>query len=191
MMSFIFWSSPKAGADAAAFERLLLEFHGQLAETKLAGFRKSETFRTQAAEWCDWPGAVYEDWYVGRNFATLDSLSEWVQALDAGDPASSHRQLMRQTAEGTAGVYTLRFGRPRLDEQNHAHWFDADSIEGVLHAVAEKEAESTGLSASLWVRALGLGPRKFCLQSNSAVDDLPFGEIVIRHRDRLTGTAYQ
>jgi hypothetical protein len=182
MIAFVFWSSPSAEVVSDAFESLLRRFHKDLFVARSETFRASASFRTESVPWMPWVRMMYEDWYVLRDFSGVDHLIDVVRKIDSDDASSPHVRLMQLTASGLGGVYALRSGQPQLQRTPHAWWFDAPSAGEVDEHIRTLDLGRRGVTFSLWVRSLGLGPAKFCLQASEALGDWgPFDAV---HRVR-------
>jgi hypothetical protein len=168
VLAYLFWHRPAIEGERDRYEQALERFHRSLAHQPPSGFHGSAAFRVPELPWLD-GGEGYEDWYLVGDWAALGVLEEAVISrghVTAHDTAAAH------VGAGTAAVYRLIEGSPRLGEAEAAVW-----------VTAALRREPAGLGAllgdgmdpardSLWRRCLVLGPApEYCL----LVADAPSG----------------
>lgn len=164
MIAYVFWHRAAEGVAADAYEAAQRRFHRSLARQPPGGFVGSACLRAESLPWLGAGGAGYEDWYVLEDFAALGVLNE--AAVGRGH-SGAHDAAARPMGEGTASVYRLRDGLPRLDRVTHAVWitpapgrFDVAFEDLLVDGVQPPDA-------SLWRRQLALGPApEICLLSS-------------------------
>ena len=167
MLAVVFWNSRRTDSDADSYESNLSEFHQALNANKPEGFRFSATYRVAKAPWFTPKNEIYEDWYVLKNFAALDSLDRAVMHTDSKD---AHRYLMTGTAMASGAIYALTKGAARLDGLLEANWLLKPRKVTIDKFIESTKAQLAGGKCSLWSRALGLGPTQHCLLSSGPVD---------------------
>ncbi|MCI3948765.1 MAG: hypothetical protein K0R11_699, partial [Acidimicrobiales bacterium] len=110
MLAYVFWHSPAAGADLAAYEGALRDFHEVLRDDPPDGFSRSAALRVEGAPWLP-GGAGYEDWYLVGGFADLGALNE---AAVAGRRRAPHDVVAGRSDHGAGGVYAHWAGAPEV-----------------------------------------------------------------------------
>lgn len=151
---------------AAEYEARQVGFQAALARYPPDGFLSAGTARLEGAPWAAQGGMAYEDWYLVRNLAALEPLSE---AAVSGPRLEPHNAVARLAAGGTAGLYGLKAGAP-LPAPAHAAWFGkpAGMSYAALFELLRPLTDSA--PAALWMRQLVLGPTpEFCLSSGAPV----------------------
>lgn len=158
MIAYIFWHSPSPATNRALYEAELSAFHQVLASQRPEGYISSTSFGVSGLCWVDGDGA-YEDWYLLRDFASLDTIN---RAAVAAPAKETHDRLAREAATGAGGLYALRFGRQNSSGLL-ALWFAKPA--GMTYDVFDRMMRPVGdQNGSLWQRQLCLGPsREFCL----------------------------
>jgi hypothetical protein len=160
MLAYVFWHTPAAGVERAAYERELTGFHRSLSLRPPSGYRGSCAFRADAPPWRDGPAetepaGTYEDWYLIDGWGALGVLEE--AAVSRGH-LSLHDAVARHAASGAGSVYRLREGQPELGEVRASVWVSRPAGQptpGLTDLLAD------GIDprrASLWRRCLALGP---------------------------------
>jgi hypothetical protein len=158
VLAYVFSHRPGPGAEVAAYEEVLREFHTTLASHRPRGFVSSLTYRI---------GDGYSDWYLLEDSAALDALNE---AAVSGARATPHRAAARMAVDGVgkllflaagehdeAATCEIRFAKPR----GMAY---ADLYAGLQPTTAAK-------GVGLWRRMMVLGPPpEFCLTAPSPVE---------------------
>lgn len=174
MLAYLLWHRPRRQADAEAYESAAERFHRSLRHSPPAGFRHSTLTRIGGAPWLDgerW----YEDWYLLDDFCALGVLNE---AAVAAGHRSAHDRVAGLFEHGAGAVYKLIEGsceqvaRPAL-----AVWVSrpAGAAPPALGEMLGDGADAR--SASLWRRALVLGPApEHCLLA----DEQPRGTFKTR-----------
>ncbi|HJU88495.1 MAG TPA: hypothetical protein VJ672_03840 [Gemmatimonadaceae bacterium] len=181
MLAYVFWHWRQPHVDQREYESRQRRFHDALAGEPPAGFEHSVSVTVRGASWANDGNEAYEDWYLVRDSAALDSLDEG--AVSAGR-RMPHDAAASVAAGGTAGLYKARVGEPTRTPR-FAHWFDKPagmSYEQLFATVQPLVRTKDG--GSLWVRKMVLGPTpEMCLQTVEPVT-LPaaFTPIVIELR---------
>jgi len=160
VLAYLFWHRPASGTEQDRYERALERFHRSLASQPPSGFHGSAAFRVPEVPWLD--GAEgYEDWYLVGDWAALGVLEE--AAVSRGHGAA-HDAAAAHTAVGTAAVYRLLEGSPRLDEATRAVWVSA-GLRREPPALGELLGDGMDPARDgLWRRCLVLGPApEYCL----------------------------
>lgn len=142
MLAYVFWHRPAPDVPRAAYEARLGAFHAAIGVP-------SAWFRVGALPWMPGDEDGYEDWYLVDDFAALGELN--VRAV-TGSRRAPHDAAAAGAAWGTAGVYALKRGEPRLEEVRFASWHHKPR--GRSHEAFEAELRG----ASVWQRQLVLGP---------------------------------
>ncbi len=156
MLAYVFWHSPRDGADVEQYEQALIGFHRSLARELPVGTRGSATFAVRDLPWL--AAAGYEDWYLLEDYAALGVLGE--AAVGRGH-RTPHDRAARNYGFGAGAVYALIEGRQQADVLGCASiavW--VQRALGAEHRGLE-ELLGDGIDpghASLWRRQLVLGP---------------------------------
>jgi hypothetical protein len=164
VLAYITWHAPRAGVDAAAYERALERFHRSLARVPPSGFLGSRAFRLNALPWqADAPQAEqpgYEDWYLVDGWSALGVLEE---AAVAHGHASLHEAVADMAEQAIGGLYRLSEGQPRLERARVGVWV-APARGHAPPSIADLLGDGMDPHAGLWRRSLGLGPApEYCL----------------------------
>jgi hypothetical protein len=166
LLAYVFWHWKRADIEADAYEARLAHFHQALHSHPPDGLASSASYALRGAPWAHDGGDAWEDWYVLRSSADLDSLND--AAVTAARQAP-HDAAASAAAGGTAGLYRLRLGAPVLQPANAA-WFGKPagwSYPQLLERLATVVVEG---KAALWGRQMALGPaREFCLHASSTL----------------------
>jgi hypothetical protein len=174
MLAYVFWHWPQAHVDRELYRTHLAEFHKTLAENKPRGFHHSAVFQISRASWLDTDGIAFEDWYLVDDSAALDPLNDGAVSGACEEP---HNRVAREAANGTAGLYRLRYGGMNLADAGNATWFSkpAGLSYRDLYDSMQPLVDENG--AVLWGRQMTLGPTtEFCLISKTPIK-LPHGFI--------------
>lgn len=179
MLAYVFWHVPRDGAAAHEYESLHREFHAALLRSNVNGLVRVRVNRLAAIPWLGGrPG--YEDWHLLEGSAALDVLNH---AAISGMRQLPHDRIAALAADGIAGLYGVRMGRPI--EPRIAYWMSKPAGLGY----ADFEASLAPLVADgccLWGRRMTLGPTpEFCLHAPAA-RDLPHPALAIETTS-LTG----
>lgn len=166
MLAYLFWHWPE---EPAGYAEGLVAFHRALQASGVPGFVGSASYRVQGIPWLP-EGRGYEDWYLVRGFADLESLN---QAAVGPSLRVAHDRPALAAGGGMSGLYLVRSDDLALDA-SVAAWLSkprgasyADFLAGLPR------------SQGLVQRQLVLGPGpEFCVLGETS------GELVIR-RERL------
>jgi hypothetical protein len=159
MLAYIFWHSPQAGVDPAAYEGALLRFHQSLDPTEIDGFHDSAIFRIEGVPWMT-GSMVYEDWYLITDFTALERLNV---AAVTGHRHPPHEAVALLAGQGTAGVYALRHGLEMISDARLAAWFPRPT------GTPSDQVVRVAGRGQLWQRQLVLGPTpELCLIGGDA-----------------------
>ena len=175
MLAYVFWHWPGAGVEADSYEKDLRDFHRALAQAKPAGFQRSVVFRLAGAPWLATSGPAYEEWYLVDGSGGLDPLNEGAVSGLCKEP---HDRAARQAGGGTAGLYRLRAGEPKLappaaglEEWSLAWWFAKPAGVRYEDFYAQLAPLTRQPGVSLWGRQMTLGPTpEFTLRSPAPLD---------------------
>lgn len=163
MLAYVFWHWSAPGTPQSEYEGNLRAFHQALAANPAEGFHRSAAFRVEGTRWLSQPNA-YEDWYLVDDFASLGTLND---AAVSGPRKAPHDDAARLAAGGTAGVYRLIGGEPKLESVRGAIWLSKPSDMSYEQFRAQQEAWTHDGKIALWQRQMTLGPTsEFCLQSS-------------------------
>jgi hypothetical protein len=165
------------GPDYEAAQR---RFHSALAAAPPQGFERSFSIALEGAPWAAGGGEAYEDWYLVDGSAALDPLN--AAAVSASRQAP-HDAAAALAAGGTAGLYSLRLGRPG-PAPGTATWYAKPEGMTYREMFAALEPVVRSESAALWCRQMTLGPAlEFCLHSRGPVSlPEPMAPFTIRCR---------
>jgi hypothetical protein len=154
VLAYVFWHRPADGAGTEEYEAACVHFHETLAAHGPGGLLGSACLR---AERLDWLGgaAGYEDWYLLEDYGALGVLNE---AAVARSQAGAHDRAAKLMGEGTASIYRLLDGVPRLGEVRVAAWITPARGHDVPLLDDFLADGGDGATASLWRRQLALGP---------------------------------
>lgn len=172
MLAYVFWHVPRDGAGVHDYESLHREFHAVLLRSNVNGLVRVKVHRLAAIPWLGGrPG--YEDWHLLEGSAALDVLN---RAAVSGMRQLPHDRIAALAADGIAGLYGIRQGRPI--EPRIAYWMSKPAGMGY----ADFESSLAPLVADgccLWGRRMTLGPTpEFCLHAPAA-RDLPHPALAI------------
>jgi hypothetical protein len=141
VLAYLFWHRPRAGVDAADYERRLREFLQRLDVP-------AASFRLDALPFGS--GGGYEDWYLVEDWAALGVLN---RAAVRGRPGPAHDAAAALAEVGWGGVYELLRG-------------PAEPPPGTRWASRPDEG-----APAVWRRQLVLGPApEFCLAEARSPD---------------------
>jgi len=166
LLAYVFWHWRRPTVTASAYEAVQRRFHDALAAAPPEGFDRSFSLALSGAPWAAGGGEAYEDWYLVNGSAGLDPLND--AAITASRQAP-HDAAAALAAGGTAGLYSLRLGRPGAPPLT-AVWFGKPQgmtypeLFGALEPLVGAEG------AVLWGRQMTLGPAlEFCLHTTAPV----------------------
>jgi hypothetical protein len=166
MLAIIFWNARLTQCDAGTYQNSLTGFHQSLSEKKIDGFRYSATFRVSNVPWFEPETAVYEDWYVMKNFAGMDALDQAVVETPCQAP---HMALMQSLSGAVGGAYGLVNGVGRMAGMAHAQWFSKPRDVSDADIAALVQTQAPGAQHSFWTRGMAMGPMGNVLLSNEPV----------------------
>lgn len=159
MLAYVFWHVPREGAKAYEYESLHREFHAVLQRSNVNGLSRVKVHRLAQIPWLG-GRAGYEDWHLLEGSAALDVLN---RAAVSGMRQIPHDRIAALAADGIAGLYGVRQGRP-IDPRV-AYWLSKPAGMGYV----DFEASLAPLIAEgccLWGRRMTLGPTpEFCLHA--------------------------
>jgi hypothetical protein len=172
MLAYIFWHWPQAHVDPGLYRTHLAEFHETLARNKPAGFHHSTVFQISKASWLASPGSAFEDWYLVEDSVALDPLNDGAVSGACEEP---HNRVAGEAADGTAGLYRLRYGTIKLGDARIATWFSKPPGVKYRDLYDSLQPVVDDNRAALWGRQMTLGPTtEFCLVSRTGIK-LPEG----------------
>jgi len=116
--------------------------------------------------WLKSDDRVYEDWYIMTNFASLDALD---QLVFKNKRVPSHRALMTRTGRASGAVMYLENGTPYVERSRIAYWFSRPRTASVDDSPTMANPAQLANAASLWTRAMALGPAGNCLLVDEAI----------------------
>jgi len=159
LFAYVFWHVPRAGVATGEYESLHREFHAALLRSSVNGLVRIRVHRLGAIPWLGGrPG--YEDWHQLEGSAALDVLN---RAAVSGMRQAPHDRVAALAADGIAGLYGVRLGRPV--DPRIAYWLSKPA--GMSYA--DFDASLAPLVADgccLWARRMTLGPTpEFCLHA--------------------------
>jgi hypothetical protein len=160
VLAYVFWHWRQSPSESEEYEARQRAFHAALAAEPPAGFHRSTTASLSGAPWAAGGGAAYEDWYLVDGMSSLEALN---QAAVTGSRQRAHDSAAALAADGAAGLYALRAGRP-VEVPTHAAWFGKPA--GMKYAALFDELAPLlrEAGAALWMRQMVLGPTpEFCL----------------------------
>lgn len=167
MLAYVFWHWHKPQMNSSGYQQYLKQFHQTLSAHKPEGFHYSRVLATQQFPWLERTDETYEDWYIVENSAALDPLNDGAVGGVRREP---HNQVARWTEGGTAGLYRLQFGDPRLPIVRFAYRFNKPagmSYTALYDLLQPLEQQDAG---SLWIRQMTLGPGpEFCLHASEEI----------------------
>lgn len=171
MLAYTFWHWKRPDVSPERYEARQRDFQASLAAHPPDGFLQGTTLRVQGAPWAADGRTAYEDWYLVRDMASLDSLN---QAAVTAARQVPHDAVAQLAENGIAGLYRLRAGAPVFPPPL-ATWFHKPtgmSYPALSEALAPVIA---AIPAALWMRQMTLGPTpEFCLHTKEPVT-LPAG----------------
>lgn len=162
MLAYVFWHVPREGAATYEYEALHREFHAVLQRSNVNGLTRVRVHRLAAIPWLG-GRAGYEDWHLLEGSAALDVLN---RAAVSGMRQVPHDRIAALAADGIAGLYGVRLGRP-IDPRM-AYWLAKPA--GMTYADFEASlAPLVAEGCCLWGRRMTLGPTpEFCLHAPGA-----------------------
>ena len=155
MLAYVFWHWRYSHVDKTAYQKRIIDFQEMLCTHKPSGFQYSTVFQIEHVPWGRGDNEMYEEWYVLDNSAALDVLNEAAVTRHCKEP---HKQVARDAAGGTGGLYRLYAGEPDLATARIALWFSKPSgmtYENFYRILQPEVQQSAG---SLWQRQMTLGP---------------------------------
>jgi hypothetical protein len=176
MLAYLLWHRPADGIEREAYEHASERFHRSLHRSPPAGFRGSAVFRVRECPMLPPVGEAspggqrpaYEDWYLVEDFCALGVLNE---AAVAHGHRSAHDGIAHRFGAGAGGLYGLLEGHASLADAPRAVWVSRPPGEprGELAQLLGDGMDPA--QASLWRRALVLGPApEYCLLSPEPPD---------------------
>ena len=180
LLAYVFWHWPRPSADRSTYEAAQRQFHRVLGDSESDGFVRSFTHAIAGAPWANDGGEAYEDWYLVRDSAALDSLD--IAAVTAARK-SPHDAAASLAADGKAGLFKLAVGEPPSAPRS-AQWFVKPAGMSYPQIFAAIEPALGPVGGSLWVRKMVLGPSpEFCvLAREPAVLATPFQMLAFQLR---------
>lgn len=162
MLAYVFWHVPRADAATDAYESLHREFHAVLLRANVNGLVRVRAYRLGAIPWLG-GRAGYEDWHLLEGSAALDALN---RAAVSGMRQTPHDRVAALAADGIAGLYGVRLGRPV--DPRVAYWMSKPA--GMSYADFDASlAPLVAEGCCLWSRRMTLGPTpEFCLHAPGA-----------------------
>ena len=164
ILAYVFFHAPGAAVAPATYEAGLTAFHRSLGTDPPEGFRASASYRIARLPWEPAPfsAAVYADWYVVRDWASLGRLNAAAVRPPHGTP---HDGVAALSQHGLGGLYALQRGTVDLAAPRFERWSSKPA--GVpSDAFAAGLLPGPGPEAAVWRRLLALGPApEFCRRS--------------------------
>ena len=155
MLAYVFWHWPQPQVDPAQYEAEQRAFHQTLAQSAPSGLLESHVFSVSGdAPWLSGHPA-YADWYVLDTAAAIDAINA---AAVSGLCETPHRALTRSMAAGAGSLFTLRSGTPDLSSARAATLLTKPREMPYPDFDAIYAATPGATPATLWRRALVLGP---------------------------------
>jgi hypothetical protein len=166
MLAYVFWHWRRPTAAAADYEAAQRRFHAALSAAPSPGFVRSFSVAFEGAPWASHGGEAYEDWYLIQGSAALDPLN--AAAISASRQAP-HDAAAALAAGGTAGLYSLRQGKPAATP-TVLTWFAKPESISYRELFTMLEPLTGQAEPALWCRQMTLGPAlEFCLHSRDSV----------------------
>jgi hypothetical protein len=163
MLAYVFWHWRHSAIAPDAYEELQRSFHRALAGEPPAGFSRSWSVALHGAEWANDGETAYEDWYLLRDFAALETLNEGAISASRRVP---HNAAAAVAGGGTAGLYGLRLG-DALSVPRFSVWLSKPGSTPYQRFFDELGPVVARSKGALWMRQMVLGPTpEFCLQSS-------------------------
>lgn len=161
MLAYLFFHRLAAGADAAAYEKDLIQFHAALAAAKLPGFAGSRSYRV---------GGRYCDWYLVESSEALDALND---AAVSGARAGHHDAVARAAVDGEGKL--LRLAAGAHDSAGAPFEIRLSKPRGVTYSELYRRLEpwTARPGFSLWRRMMVLGPPPEFVMLAPSSPDLP------------------
>lgn len=170
MLAYVFWHQRKSKVAREEYQQKLLAYHQILQQQQPQGFLFSFVLVSPSVPWMAERSEVYEDWYVVKNSAALDSLDE---AAVTGICREPHNQVARLADNGTGGLYRLKgatIDPTQLTNLRSATWFNKptgmlyNELYEILHESRNKHKQQPDI---LWQRQMTMGPApEFCLHAS-------------------------
>lgn len=153
-LAYVFWHWPRPATGQAEYESAQRAFQEALADAPSEGFIRAFTHALAGAPWANGGGPAYEDWYLVRDSAALDPLSE---AAVSASRSAPHDVAAALAGGGTAGLYRMRMGTPPRAPRS-AQWFAKPAGMSYRQLFAAVEPALAPVGGSLWQRQMTLGP---------------------------------
>jgi hypothetical protein len=157
LLAYVFFHRAGSGAEVAAYETALRQFHASLAAEPPSGFIESTSYRI---------GDGYADWYLVENSAALDPLNE---AAVSAARAASHDAVAHMSTDGAGKLLALVSGRPKIEPEFEIRLSKPKGMSyRDFYERLEPWTSRDGLT--LWRRMMVLGPPpEFCLVAPSKI----------------------
>lgn len=161
MLAYTFWHWKRPDVAQEVYEERQRAFHKALGAAPPRAFEGSSSFAISGAPWAADGGAAYEDWYLVRDSAALDTLN--AAAISASRQAP-HDAAAAVAAGGIAGLYRIRLGAVP-STPGAGHWFAKPAGLSYAELDASLRPIVEARRGVLWCRQMTLGPTpEFCLQ---------------------------
>ncbi len=166
-LAYVFWHWPRPDVPLESYEAKLLSFIKGLSSAQVPGLREALSFRVGPLPWGPEHSTFYEDWYVVKDFSSLDILAN---AAVSGSAGKAHQTIVKDYMKGAGGVFRLVTNDIRLSESRFVSWTDK-AIGPSYSSYIEEITKFTGDGkADTWQRQLALGPsREFCIHSREVL----------------------
>ena len=172
-IAYVFWHPPGGGQPVYDYEEALCAFHRSLAAVPVQGLRGSRVARISERPWL--PEGGYEDWYIVRRFADLQTLNG--AAVDATRSAA-HDDIAARSGQGAGAIYGLTIGTVTPSPE-WVTWLSKprgmayEDFYDELLSLVELTNSSLSKSIGIWRRQLVLGPApEFCVTSAEPIQGL-------------------
>jgi hypothetical protein len=132
VLAYVFWHRARDGVGADEYASALTAFHERVGVPSWFAALERPPWGEDEGWW--------EDWYLVEGWAGLGRLNE---AAVTGARKAPHDEAAALVADGTAGIYLLRAGRP--ERPGWAGWLS-------------NAPEVSGSGVSVWQRQMVLGP---------------------------------
>ncbi len=173
-LAYVFWHWPRPEVSLDTYEKKLTAFLSSLLVKKTPEIIDALSFRIEKnAPWGPQGRAIYEDWYVVRDFSDLGGLND---VAIKGETGAAHDSIKEYYLKGTGGIFKSVQGELELHRAGYTAWIEKPRDLSYPSYYEKISKITEGSRSKLWRRQMVLGPTpQFCLHLEEPIslpDDL-------------------